>query len=205
MADESIQPSDELAAAMCEAADYAASYLKTDPVYGRRDGNPPAAQWPSEPCRIIFLDFDGVLNSDESIARLGNMFEFDRAAVALVNELIVKTSAYIVISSTWRGHFLFGENVSFLQRDGLLRSRVLGQTPQLDRQARGLEIDHWLRRAPYPVRSFVILDDNKDMVMHCGRLVQTNPKTGLQPADAARALKLLLTDWTLRTGRMGAG
>lgn len=35
---------------------------KTDLNYGIREGAPPIAPWPKEPCKLIFLDFDGVLN-----------------------------------------------------------------------------------------------------------------------------------------------
>ena len=33
----------------------------TDHVYGVRGGAPRIAPWPTEPCKILFLDFDGVL------------------------------------------------------------------------------------------------------------------------------------------------
>jgi hypothetical protein len=43
----------------------------TDIIYGVRAGASPIAPWPAGPCKIVFLDFDGVLNCDQSMERLG--------------------------------------------------------------------------------------------------------------------------------------
>ncbi len=70
----------------------------------------------------------------------------------------------------------------------------LGKTPTLERE-RGLEIDAWLRSAPYSVTSFAILDDRDDMAMHRDRLVQVSPEVGLNQLQAQRAIELLATPW----------
>ena len=167
---------------------------RTDHIYGVRDGSAPIAPWPTEPCRLVFLDFDGVLNSVQSTEQLGTRYRFAPASVSALNELLRKAQAHVVITSTWRESWTLRENAEFLERDGVVSGRVVGKTPALG-QERGVEIDAWLRSAPYPVMSFVILDDRDDMAMHRNRLVQVNPQVGLSSEQAERAIELLAVPW----------
>lgn len=163
---------------------------RTNQIYGVRTGAPSIAPWPSEPCRIVFLDFDGVLNSEQSTQELGTRYRFARPSVTALNDVLRQSTAYIVITSSWRENWTLRENAEFLERDGVLPCRVVGKTPSL-KQERGLEIEAWLRSVPYAVASFVILDDHDDMAMHRERLIQVCPKVGLSSAHAQRAIELL--------------
>ena len=167
---------------------------RTDLIYGVREGAPPLAPWPTEPCRIVFLDFDGVLNSEQSTQQLGTRYRFARSSVETLNGVLRQSEARIVITSSWRENWSLRENAEFLERDGVLPSRVVGKTPTLG-QERGLEIEAWLRAVPYTVASFVILDDRDDMAMHRERLVQVSPQVGVSLAQAQRAIELLATPW----------
>lgn len=116
--------------------------------------------------KVIFLDIDGVLNSqDWYIYRRDNIemdsiqaqypfYEFDPRAVERLNRIIAATDAKIVVSSSWRS----GETVESLQalldRVGV-KGEVVGLTPHLwckkpyedmggYRIPRGCEIDWWL-------------------------------------------------------------
>jgi len=180
----------ELEAAMQAAEKALIAAERSDHIYGVRAGNGPIAAWPTAPCKIVFLDFDGVLNSDQSVQQLGTRYRFSPPSVAALNELLRQTDARIVITSSWRNNWTLIENASFLKRDGVLPNRVVGKTTTLEKE-RGLEIDAWLRSAPYPIISYVILDDRDDMVMHQARLVQVNPQFGLNSAQARRAIELL--------------
>jgi hypothetical protein len=155
-----------------------------------QEGSGVLAPWPSTPCKIIFLDFDGVLNSDESIQNLGTKYQFSKSSIAALNELLKETNTRFVVTSTWREGWTLKENAEFLERDGLVPGRVVGKTPSLGRE-RGLEIDAWLRCAPFAVVSFVILDDRDDMAMHRNRLVQTDAKIGLTINEVERARNVL--------------
>ncbi len=163
---------------------------RTDQIYGILDGAPPIAAWPKSPCKIVFLDFDGVLNSELSTQQLGTRYRFAKSSVAALNEVLLKCEAYIVITSTWREHWTLRDNAQFLEQEGVLPGRVLGKTPTLE-QERGVEIDAWLKSAPYQVLTFVILDDRDDMAMHRERLVQVDPRVGLNRPQASRAIELL--------------
>ena len=163
---------------------------RTDQIYGVKDGDPPIAPWPAEACRIVFLDIDGVLNCDQSIEELGTRYCFHKGSVKALNELLSRSGALIVVTSTWREHWTLREVAEFLERDGVIGNRVVGKTPALEEE-RGVEIDAWLQFAPYVVRSFVILDDRSDMAMHGAHLVQVDPSVGLCGEHVERAVRVL--------------
>ena len=75
---------------------------RTDHVYGVREGAGPIAPWPMKSCKIVFLDFDGVLNSEQSVRELGTRYRFAPNNVAALNEVLRQTDAFLVISSSWR-------------------------------------------------------------------------------------------------------
>lgn len=167
---------------------------RSDLLYGVREGAPPIAPWPTVPCKLIFLDFDGVLNCDLSVSRLGTRYKFWPPSIKALNELLELSGARIVISSSWREHWSLGENAVALERAGLLRGRVVGKTPVLDRD-RGVEIGVWLKSVPYQVESFVILDDKEDMTVHRQRLVRVDSTVGLGANDVRDAVAVLAVPW----------
>lgn len=150
--------------------------------------------------RVVFLDFDGVLNSQKFFeaqystlgraATLGTPEQLDPSAIALVNDILAETGAVVVISSTWR---MFGvEKCVAMLREVGLAGEVVGATPRLDGY-RGAEIEHWLtlNAPPRGIAAFVILDDDSDMEPHMAKLVQTDHMVGLTHADARRAVAML--------------
>jgi hypothetical protein len=128
--------------------------------------------------------------------------QIDRDAIARLNQIVAATGAKIVMSSSWRKLFDPPELHRILASHGLV-AEIIGETPDgandealraehrfTDRIFRGHEIDYWLRQHP-EIKRFVILDDGGDMVMHKGRLVQTDPEDGLRDDHVARAIELL--------------
>lgn len=53
--------------------------------------------------KLCFLDVDGVLNN----SRQRDAMSIDPQCIKLFAELVIKTGAYIVMSSTWRKHPAF--------------------------------------------------------------------------------------------------
>lgn len=166
--------------------------------------------------RIIFLDIDGVLNSEAFTRRefrernYGNefdgRFQIDPWAVSLLNELVKRTDAHLVLSSTWRlgiKGLAFTQNALFL--NGFEHNdKFLGVTPRLWRteegepQFRGHEIQKWLDLFalvddPVQVESFGIIDDDADMAHLLPRLAQTNGTFGLTGWDCEKAEAILST------------
>lgn len=156
--------------------------------------------------KIIFLDIDGVLNSNIYINSLhGNfncvdkVYQIDPKAVELLNKITDATGAFIVVSSTWRIGFI--HNRAGL-RGLLIKANITGKmldiTP-VNNAIRGDQIAEWLRdhkdlnknRLDKEIKSFIILDDNSDMGKLKKRLVQTDHWYGLQDSHVEKAIRML--------------
>lgn len=166
--------------------------------------------------RVLFLDFDGVLNSESWMLahpQANFLRALDRSAVALLAEIVSRTQARIVVSSSWRRMYSLNALREVLVEGGLPTScEIVGVTPTLDRSpdgdkfVRGDEIQHWLDEASRgeqtdKVELFAILDDDDDMAHLRHRLVRTDFKVGLDRAAVERVVALLTPDGELRCRR----
>lgn len=151
--------------------------------------------------RIVFLDFDGVLNSRALVERspkphapgLGLLAE---DAVARVERLCVDARAGIVVSSTWRLSFDLPALREMLRAKGLATTPILDTTPMIPhKRGRGQEIQLWLDTAPrargWSVEGMVILDDDPDMLHLMPWLVQSSFETGVTDAHVVAARRIL--------------
>jgi hypothetical protein len=137
--------------------------------------------------RVVFLDIDGVLAPIRRWDRYGDL---DSACVRVLNEIVARGGADVVVSSSWRYGKTIAELQAMLDAEGFA-GRVLDKTPTGTPGAdRGEEIASWL--AAHAVEGYVIIDDHADMGELRSRLVQTQPAHGLQPPDAPRAIATLL-------------
>lgn len=134
--------------------------------------------------KILFLDIDGVVLSGTALRETGDNRYLPTAAIALVNEVLDRTGAVVVVSSTWRMH---ADCRELLAHAGLTRlhddwatptgrqmvgSLILGRT-------RGSEIQDWLDRHP-EIERYAIVDDDSDMLDHQrNHFVQTQFLTGI--------------------------
>jgi hypothetical protein len=121
--------------------------------------------------KIIFLDIDGVLNViPERFDNFGGCFHEN--FVENLRNIIEKTDAKIVVSSSWR---LSGLKImQEMWKDRKLPGDVIDVTPDLyygedamgnrigRDMCRGDEIQHWLDR--HDIESYVILDDDTDFL-----------------------------------------
>lgn len=142
--------------------------------------------------RILFLDFDGVLNSDDFLRGVTTSMRCDNAldptCVARANRLVKEAGAEVVISSNWRTHFALHELRFGLSQLGFT-GRIIGITPIMHCH-RGAEIQVWMTAHECAPDRMVILDDNVDMLHLAPRLVQTSAAVGLTDADCERAIRL---------------
>ncbi len=139
--------------------------------------------------KILFLDFDDVLNTSRTLER-GELFEF--ANVQALNKILGGTDARIVVTSMWR----IGASSQELEElligaGGQVVGRVIGTTPCLEDSPRGEEIQAWLQEFPLPVSDFAILDNRSDMEPCMTHLVQTDPQSGLVAELVPEVLGLL--------------
>lgn len=147
------------------------------------------------PIEIIFVDVDGVLNNPKSLAD-GNRPDPD--CIAVLNWILAQSGAQLVVSSSWRGR----PNLAQIFKSWGISAPIFSRTPFLsqewypnnggrERAQRGYEIQQWLNQTLYPVKSFVILDDDHDMEPFTSHLVETDPLVGLTCADGQKALDIL--------------
>ena len=156
--------------------------------------------------RVIFLDFDGVLNATgpddvASVATRDASFELwsaeqlDRWRVELVNDIIDRTGAVVVLSTSWRNMHTTTVLRRILKSMGFL-GHIIGTTPQLHRGATGQqmgrcdEISQLLFALGDAVESYVILDD-LDMHHLSANHVQTDVDIGLTADHVDRAVAIL--------------
>ena len=146
--------------------------------------------------KVIFLDFDGVLNSHKWIGANQHLFksnqlfmhsDVDSEAVARVQRIVDATGAKVVVSSTWRRFNSIGELRRVLKKHGFT-GEVISTTPTHG-GPRGTEIQSWLN--DNPVEGFVIVDDDSDMVHLMNKLVQTTFDLGLQDEHVDKAIAVL--------------
>ena len=152
---------------------------------------------------IIFLDFDGVLNSVASTIAYHHLrgpsktiySETDRldpVAIGLLKYLVDATGAEIVVSSTWRLNYdlqefkdifaLYGwENAPFVSKTG--RGGI--------NSVRGDEIKEWIETTKAIVDNYVIIDDDSDMLdEQLPHFVNTNGAIGFSLVNLCEALKI---------------
>ena len=136
---------------------------------------------------MIFLDIDGVL---APIRRWDRYGDIEAACMQVLNEIVAKAGAEVVVSSTWR----YGKSVAELQQildaEGFV-GRVIDKTPEgAPGATRGEEIAAWL--AEHPVNGYVIIDDHVVTDGAEPRLVVTHPSHGLRPGDAPAVIATLM-------------
>ena len=109
--------------------------------------------------KAIFLDVDGVLNSDEYFDSVGYSDddsienEIDMNKIKLLKEAVDLTDAQVVLSSSWR----YTRKAQSLRKLLIENGIMTDVTPFLQNK-RGLEIKAWLKNNS-DVDDFVILDD----------------------------------------------
>jgi hypothetical protein len=155
---------------------------------------------------VIFLDFDGVLNNQDSLIhhRLVNtnpkffVSGPDHACVTFIDYLLYVTGAKIVISSSWRSNSLDNTKIALRDEFGLKRvDRVISQTPRLYNPGggsvlRGSEISDWLFKTKETIDNFIIIDDDSDMLENQLKyFVHTDFKHGFTWDDCMKSIILL--------------
>ena len=145
--------------------------------------------------KAIFLDIDGVLNSDEHTAFIksfvtynNNMIEpFDDECLYNLKYIVDETDAKIIITSIWR---LFPEYLNLLMNkleEYGLDKNVISLTISNKYKDKLQEIAVKLKKLG--ITEYVVLDN--DNTLNLDRHIITNNATGLTEIDAKQAVKIL--------------
>lgn len=155
--------------------------------------------------KFIFLDIDGVLNSqyyfqrahdDGSLEKINYpLNHLDPVAIELLNDLISDTGAEVIISSTWRNGRTIEEIQSLLEQRGF-KHKIHSKTPIFDhnQSVRGNEIKGWLKaNIPFGEKvKYVIIDDDSDMLWEQrNNMVLTDNWIGMTPNTTYKARRIL--------------
>lgn len=150
--------------------------------------------------KVIFLDIDGVLNSNRSCVALGGFpfpgkhkdrswHLFDDVAVGLLRRVAKVSGAVCVLSSSWR----LGMDTDELRDLGArLGVSIIGKTRDTyGSEPRGEQIQDWLRDHP-EVTLYAILDDSSDMLeQQMPYFVRTLHSDGLSYQNHLDAIRIL--------------
>lgn len=167
--------------------------------------------------KIIFLDIDGVLNSDIYMASDAYYNEvkaagckdhrgyevvlkahhthLDPAGIQLVNQLVEKSDATVVLSSTWRIRYSIDEMNTMLRGRGAT-FWISDVTPaKMSYRRRQGDIREYLEDLKdldgVEPEAFVILDDLDEFPDMKEHFVCTPEKTGITQEHVNQALKIL--------------
>jgi len=147
--------------------------------------------------KIIFLDFDGVLDTayyDLMLVKEGQEecdqygVKFDPSCVACLKQIVEETGARIVVSSTWKALMDYSD-FQTMWRDRELPGSVIDATPNISGK-RGQEIAAWLNECQEPCRYAIVddLDGSNFLNEQIEHLFVVNPWNGLDEETSRRII-----------------
>lgn len=155
--------------------------------------------------RFIFLDIDGVLNYQNCKFKTPSGYYFvDDEKIKLLKEIVEKTNAKIVLSSTWRdGWEDFNNGCNTINsRDFLLLKEKLQEyglelydyTSLPIIYERGSKILEWIENHFDDVSSILILDDDAHIKPLGKFLIRTSYLSGLCEKHVRKGIEILEAD-----------
>lgn len=157
--------------------------------------------------KLLFLDIDGNLNYLGCKARSpSGCLGIEEEKVKLLREIIDKTGALVILTSTWKTEWFKTAFIEDLSKDGQYLERQLSKykvfildkttDPSWAQRGQGILdfIDEWNGSRDNKVESFVILDDESFDFREVGLMnyfVKTNFTEGLLPEHVEKAVNIL--------------
>ena len=149
--------------------------------------------------KILFLDFDGVLNTEHYQGLLqyqGKPWQdeygafFDPKVVKQLKRIIDATDADIVVESSWK--YLGLDAMKELWEVRNLPGTIIDITPSLLGKNKGVEIASWLSKYAKQDIRYVIIDDEYVILdSQLPHFILTNPYEGITEEQANRAISML--------------
>ena len=154
--------------------------------------------------KIVFLDIDGVLNSDDwyksgeakkayEKTKIVSDYHFDPNAWKWVEKLLIETGAKIVLSSSWRNYNLEATLNDFKGTNfEVLNKYIVGITPRSVLRHRGSEIKTFIETTDIKIDKYVIIDDDTDFnTEQLPYFVRTDWFKGITEENYNKAKKIL--------------
>jgi len=142
--------------------------------------------------KCIFLDIDGVMNTDHS-----EKWSIESELMELLAEMVLETGAKIVLSSAWRFN---SQRVAFLRKEFKrvkIDSHFIGSTEPLD-IIRTEEIKRWIKQsklAGTEIESWIAIDDmdllSYDPKFMAGNFLLTDSRFGLTHYHVELGIRML--------------
>lgn len=139
----------------------------------------------------ILIDIDGVLATNQTPTMSKSLwyneraYPFDKNCVNVLNQILLKTNAEIILTSDWRRVFDIDELDKIFKFNKVIKSPV-DITSVLS--SRDNEIRDFVTKNK--LSNFVIIDDSQ-LKGYKERFIRTNPEKGLQNEHLKRIVKLL--------------
>jgi hypothetical protein len=162
--------------------------------------------------KIIFLDIDGVL----AIAQKMKAWGLVESKQLLLKEILDKTNAEIVLSSSWRLATVEYTKAYMTEQGFMFSDKIVGVTIRayhyIDKKdkihlsiPRGVEIQQWIDTNIHSDNgknfqtkelgkdyNYVIIDDDNDMLYTQSKnFIQTDPETGITESEVQKAIQIL--------------
>lgn len=151
--------------------------------------------------KVVFLDFDGVISTFEK------RWSLDSEKLILLKQIVDNTNCVFVISSSWKVGYKDVEHFcEKLRSHPKIKNRLKENEMSLvewlcdntfditdsDGSTRGDEIQRWLDSHKDNIESYVILDDDSDMLeSQLCNFIQTDTFEGITSREVKLCIKLL--------------
>lgn len=143
--------------------------------------------------KVLFIDIDGVFNTDKG--RRDNDQNFiDDALLINLRRIVYATKVELVLSSTWR---IMSEDRKMVQRAlHNLGMQLFDKTPKLPGEVRDDEIRQWLaeNQKRYSIDKWAVLDDNDYADLKDGSFFKTNDRQGCTLEIAEKVIQYFNQD-----------
>lgn len=142
--------------------------------------------------KVIFVDVDGVLNSDDFIDSVKGSQDIDIKTIRLLKNAVNETGAKIVMDTSFRYTKSFLKVQEMLLQNGIL----FDKTPFIDNE-RGKEIKQYLVEHK-DIEDYILLDDvifpdfDDELLEHLIKMDDTNSRgigKGLQEKDVEEIIR----------------
>ncbi len=149
---------------------------------------------------VILLDIDGVMVPAKSWSSPplldDGFYMFNSKAVAALNDIILKSNAGILLTTSHKSSFTLDKWKSIFSKRGISVDSIDRLPENTNHLSRLEEITKWFSTAKN-IEDFVIIDDDKSLnelpKLLKSRLVQTKPLVGLNSSHVRESLRILET------------